>query len=68
MTRVALAIRLYGCSMLIRKPTCPVDMAANFLYDLGPLEAHPSVTGAVLKVKQNFKPNKPGVVHDNIDS
>ena len=33
-TRTVSAIRFHGCSMLIRKPICPVNMA-NFLYDLG---------------------------------
>ena len=33
-TRAVSAIRFHGCSMLISKPICPVNMA-NFLYDLG---------------------------------
>ena len=33
-TRAGSALRFHGCSMFIRKPICPVNMA-NFLYDLG---------------------------------
>ena len=34
LTSAVSAFRLYGCSMIIRKPICSEDMA-NFLYDLG---------------------------------
>ena len=34
--RAVSAIRFHGCSMFMRRPLCPVQMA-NFLYDLGSL-------------------------------